>query len=301
LNVITLTGTTASGKTALAVNLARRINAEIVSADSRQVYRGMDIGTGKDAAEYGFGADRVPCHLIDIVDAGYRYNLFEYQRDFLNACSSVAAAGKKILLCGGSGLYIEAALKGYDLPDVPPDEKLRAELERKTHEELVEMLSQMKRLHNRTDTDNKKRTIRAIEIEHYARNRNIAARERPVVNHLCFELRFDRETRRERISKRLEERLKNGLIEEVEGLLARGLTLDDMIFYGLEYKHIALMLHGKTSRSEMEKNLETAIHQFAKRQMTWFRGMERRGIPLHVIDGHKSMKEKTEEIMNYEL
>lgn len=277
--------------------MARRINAEIVSADSRQVYRGMDIGTGKDTAEYGVGDDRVPYHLIDIADAGYRYNLFEYQRDFLRACNFVAAAGKNILLCGGSGLYVEAAIKGYALLDVPPDEKLREELERKTHEELIVMLSQMKRLHNTTDTDSKKRTIRAIEIECYSRNNAMVAGEYPAVNSLCFELRFDRETRRERISKRLKERLKNGLTEEVENLLSRGLTLDDMMFYGLEYKHVALHLHGKTTRDEMEKNLETAIHQFAKRQMTWFRGMERRGIPIHVIDGHKTMNEKTSEIM----
>ncbi|MDR2026725.1 MAG: tRNA (adenosine(37)-N6)-dimethylallyltransferase MiaA [Prevotellaceae bacterium] len=296
-DIITVTGATAGGKTALAVSLAYEIGAEIISADSRQVYRGMDIGTGKDLSEYVINGVSVPYHLIDVVDAGYRYNVFEYQRDFLEVYQSIKERGKKIVLCGGSGMYIEAVINGYDLLPVPANEELRQELERKTHEELIAILSGIKRLHNKTDTDSKKRTIRAIEIEYYLKNNDMDRRQYPAINNVYFELRFDRETRRQKITDRLFYRLKNGMVEEVEGLMKKGLTLDDMLFYGLEYKYIGLYLCNKLTYGDMVEKLNIAIHQFAKRQMTWFRGMERKGAVIHVIDGQKSMSEKIEEIM----
>jgi tRNA dimethylallyltransferase len=289
-------GATASGKTTLAANLAYEIDAEIISADSRQVYRGMDIGTGKDLSEYVVNGTNVPYHLIDIVDAGYRYNVFEYQRDFLKVYESIKTRKKNIVLCGGSGMYIDAVINGYDLLPVPPNEELRQELESKTHEELIRTLSSIKRLHNKTDIDTKKRTIRAIEIEYYLKCNNIDRREYLVINNHYFELRFDRETRRKRITCRLLDRLKNGMLEEVEGLMKRGLSLDDMLFYGLEYKYISLYLCNRMTYDEMVEKLNIAIHQFAKRQMTWFRGMERKGAVIHVIDGQKSTNEMIEEI-----
>jgi tRNA dimethylallyltransferase len=232
-----------------------------------------------------------------VVDAGYRYNVFEYQNDFLKAYQSIKERGKDIVLCGGSGMYIEAVINGYDLLPVPVNEELRRELEQKSHEELISILSSIKRLHNKTDIDNKKRTIRAIEIEYYLKNNDIVRREYPVINNIYFELYFDRETRRQRITKRLFDRLKNGMVEEVEGLMKKGLTLDDMLFYGLEYKYISLYLCNKLTYDDMVEKLNIAIHQFAKRQMTWFRGMERKGAIIHIIDGHKSMREKMEEII----
>jgi tRNA dimethylallyltransferase len=297
-------GATASGKTALAANLAFEIGAEVVSADSRQVYRGMDIGTGKDLSEYVVNGIATPYHLIDVVDAGYRYNVFEYQRDFLKIYESLKAKGKNIVLCGGSGMYIEAVINGYDLLPVPPNEELRRELEQKSHDELIVILSSLKRLHNTTDIDTKKRTIRAIEIEYYLRRNALDRKEYPAINNVYFELRFDRETRRQRISCRLQHRLKNGMINEVEQLMKQGLTLDDMLFYGLEYKYIGLYLCKQLSYDEMVEKLNIAIHQFAKRQMTWFRGMERKGAVIHVIDGNKSMREQLDTIkgvMSYEL
>jgi tRNA dimethylallyltransferase len=297
IDIITIMGATASGKTELAVNLAYEIDAEIISADSRQVYRGMDIGTGKDLAEYVINGKTVPYHLIDVVDAGYRYNVFEYQRDFLKEYQSINERKKNIVLCGGSGMYIEAVINGYDLLPVPVNEELRQELEQKTHEELITVLSGVKRLHNKTDIDSKKRTVRAIEIEYYLKNNNIDRREYPEINNIYFELRFDRDTRRRRITDRLFYRLKNGMVEEVEGLMNRGLTLEDMLFYGLEYKYISLYLCNKLKYGDMTEKLNIAIHQFAKRQMTWFRGMERKGAVIHVIDGQKSMNEKIAEIM----
>lgn len=297
--MVTIMGATASGKTALAVNLAYETGAEIISADSRQVYKGMDIGTGKDLSEYNINGITVPYHLIDVVDAGYRYNVFEYQNDFLKAYDSIKERGKNIVLCGGSGMYIEAVINGYNLLPVPPNELLRQELEQKTHEELIEILSAVKQLHNKTDIDNKKRTVRAIEIEYFLRDNNICQREYPEIDNIYFELRFDRETRRDRITYRLLDRLKNGMLEEVEGLVKQGLTLDDLLFYGLEYKYIGLYLCNKLTYQEMVEKLNVAIHQFAKRQMTWFRGMERKGAVIHVIDGQKSMREKLTEIYKY--
>jgi tRNA dimethylallyltransferase len=298
IDIITVMGATASGKTALAANLAYEIGAEIISADSRQVYRGMDIGTGKDLSEYAVNGVAVPYHLIDVADAGYRYNVFEYQRDFLNVYESVKAKKKNIVLCGGSGMYIEAVINGYELLPVLPNEELRQELEQKTHDELIKILSSFKRLHNKTDIDTKKRTIRAIEIEFYLKNNDVNRREYPVINNVYIELRFDRETRRKRITERLFYRLRNGMVEEVEGLMKKGLTLEDMLFYGLEYKYISLYLCNKLTYGDMVEKLNIAIHQFAKRQMTWFRGMERKGAVIHVIDGQKSMNEKLKEIIN---
>ncbi|MDR1886682.1 MAG: tRNA (adenosine(37)-N6)-dimethylallyltransferase MiaA, partial [Prevotellaceae bacterium] len=268
LNIITVTGATASGKTALAAALAYETGAEIVSADSRQVYRGMDIGTGKDLAEYNINGVDVPYHLINIVDAGYRYNVFEYRNDFLKVCEAISGRKKNIVLCGGSGMYIDAVINGYNLLPVPPDEDLRRELEQKTHEELIEILSGIKRLHNKTDIDSKKRTIRAIEIEYHLKNNSATPVEYPAVNNTFFEVRFDRETRRERITRRLLDRLKNGMTEEAENLMKQGLSLDDMLFYGLEYKYLGLYLCNKLTYSEMVEKLNVAIHQFAKRQMT---------------------------------
>jgi tRNA dimethylallyltransferase len=297
IDIITIMGATASGKTSLAANLAYEIGAEIISADSRQVYRGMDIGTGKDLSEYIVNGVPIPYHLIDVVDAGYRYNVFEYQRDFLKVYESLKAKKKNIVLCGGSGMYIEAVINGYSLLPVPPNEELRQELEQKSHEELIKILSSLKRLHNTTDIDSKKRTVRAIEIEYYLKNNNINHREYPLINNIYFELRFDREIRRKRITCRLSDRLKNGLLEEVEELMKQGLTLDDMLFYGLEYKYISLYLCNQLTYDEMFEKLNVAIHQFAKRQMTWFRGMERKGAVIHVIDGLNSMREKLDETL----
>ncbi|MDR2423365.1 MAG: tRNA (adenosine(37)-N6)-dimethylallyltransferase MiaA, partial [Prevotellaceae bacterium] len=248
---------------------------------------------GKDLDEYWLDGQLIPYHLIDIVDAGYRYNVFEYKRDFGQTCREIESRGKQIILCGGSGMYIDAVVSNYNLPAVAPDEKLRGELERKSHNELITILSELKPLHNKTDIDTKKRTIRAIEIEYFCRNNNCnSGNEYPAVNNICFEVRFDRETRRRRISERLEQRLNKGLIEEVETLVKNGLTFDDLMFYGLEYKFVGMYLHGMISRIEMKTKLETAIHQFAKRQMTWFRGMERKGTTIHVIDGNISMEKK---------
>ncbi|MDR2562408.1 MAG: tRNA (adenosine(37)-N6)-dimethylallyltransferase MiaA [Prevotellaceae bacterium] len=294
--MITVMGATASGKTALAVKLAQKLGAEIISADSRQVYRGMNIGTGKDLNEYTIAGVQIPYHLIDIVDAGYRYNVYEYSRDFITAYKSIAVRKKPVILCGGSGLYIEAVSNGYNLLTVPPDEQLRAEMETKSLDELKIILSSMKHLHNSTDTDNRKRAIRAIEIAKYQQNSTVEPLQYPVADNIFFEIRFDREIRRKRITARLKRRLTEGLIEEAKNLMDNGLTLDDMLFYGLEYKYLALYLTGNLAYDEMVEKLNIAIHQFAKRQMTWFRGMERRGANINVIDGELPDDEKLEQI-----
>lgn len=283
-DLISIIGPTASGKTALAVEVARAMKGEILSADSRQVYRGMDIGTGKDIAEYGSGATRVPYHLIDIVDAGEKYNLFEFQRDFLAAYSDIVSRGALPVMCGGSGLYVESVLKGYRLIPVPENGELRARLEGKSMEELTTILATYKKLHNTTDVDTKKRAIRAIEIEeHYART-PAHEREFPLLNSLIVGVDVDRDVRRERISRRLRARIDEGLVDEVRALLEGGLSPEQLIYYGLEYKYVTLYLTGALGLDDMIKNLETAIHQFAKRQMTWFRGMERRGLKIKWID-----------------
>lgn len=297
-DLISIIGPTACGKTSLAVEVARAMDGEILSADSRQVYRGMDIGTGKDLSEYGEGASRVPYHLIDIVDAGEKYNLFEFQRDFLDAYNDVNARGALPVLCGGSGLYVESVLRGYRLIPVPENPELRERLENYSLEELTAMLATYKVLHNTTDVDTKKRAIRAIEIEeHYARTPQ-HEREFPLLSSLIIGLDVDREVRRSRISNRLKARLDEGLVDEVRKLLDEGVSPEQLIYYGLEYKFVTLFLMGAMSFDEMYKGLETAIHQFAKRQMTWFRGMERRGLNINWIDASLPMAEKVEIIKN---
>lgn len=275
-----ITGPTASGKTSKAVALAKAINAEIISADSRQIYRGMDIGTGKDLEEYG----DVPYHLIDICNAGYRYNLFEYIRDYKSACDNIKARGKNIILCGGTGLYIESILKGIELPPVPENTELRKELANKSLTELTEILRQMKTLHNVTDVDNCKRAIRAIEIQQYYHDNpelQIKTTPHPLKNALVIGIEIDRENRRNKISQRLRQRLNSGMVEEIRSLIDNGISPDDLIYYGLEYKYVTQYVIGQISYDEMFSLLEIAIHQFAKRQMTWFRGMERRGTTIH--------------------
>ena len=285
-DLVSVVGPTACGKTSLAVELALAVpGAEIISADSRQVYRGMDIGTGKDIAEYTREGVTVPSHLLDIVDAGEKYNLFEFQRDFLAAYEDIRQRGAFPIMCGGSGLYVESVLKGYRLLPVPENPELRAALEEKSLEELTALLATYKQLHNNTDTDSKKRAIRAIEIEEYYRTCPVEERYFPQINALTVGVMVDREVRRERISRRLRERLAAGLVDEVRGLLDSGLEPEQLIYYGLEYKYLTLFLTGAMGYDDMVNGLEIAIHQFAKRQMTWFRGMEKRGVQIHWLDG----------------
>lgn len=285
-DLLAVVGPTACGKTSLAVDLALAIgNAEIISADSRQVYRGMDIGTGKDVAEYTREGVTVPSHLIDIADAGEKYNLFEFQRDFLSAYEDIKSRGVFPIMCGGSGLYVESVLKGYRLLPVPENPALRAELETKSLEELTAILANYKQLHNNTDTDNKKRAIRAIEIEEYYLSCPVEERLFPQLETLVIGVSVDREVRRARISRRLRERLESGMVDEVRLLLDSGLKPDQLIYYGLEYKYLTLYITGAMSYDDMVQGLEIAIHQFAKRQMTWFRGMEKRGTEIRWVDG----------------
>ncbi|WP_199897202.1 tRNA (adenosine(37)-N6)-dimethylallyltransferase MiaA [Prevotella dentasini] len=300
--LITILGPTASGKTALAARLAARLDAEIISADSRQVYRGMTIGTGKDLDDYVVDGKKIPYHLIDICEPGTKYNLFEYQRDFLNVYEDIQRRGVQAILCGGTGLYIEAVLKGYRLSPVPPNPSLRAELEGKSLEELTAMLKDLKaktgtKMHNTTDVDSCQRAVRAIEIETYNLHTPTEERFCPPVKSLIIGVDIDREARRAKISHRLRERLEQGMAEEIRGLLDRGIPAEDLVYYGLEYKYVTEYVVGKTSREEMYRGLEIAIHQFAKRQMTWFRGMERRGLHIHWIDAALPMEKKVETII----
>lgn len=295
--MLAVVGPTASGKTSLAVDLAFVVpGAEIISADSRQVYRGMDIGTGKDLAEYERDGVAVPSHLLDIVDAGEKYNLFEFQRDFLVAYNDITGRGAFPIMCGGSGLYAESVLKGYKLLPVPENPALRERLEEKTLEELTAILEQYKTLHNNTDTDSKKRAIRAIEIEEYYRSCPVEERYFPQINCLTVGVNVDREVRRNRITRRLHERLECGMVDEVRGLLEKGVTAEQLMYYGLEYKFLTQYIIGELSYDEMVKGLEIAIHQFAKRQMTWFRGMEKRGVHIHWIDACQSREKQIEQI-----
>jgi tRNA dimethylallyltransferase len=291
-DLLVITGPTASGKTGVAATVANKINGEIISADSRQVYREMNIGTGKDYDDYIVDGRRVPVHLIDIVDPGYKYNVFEYQRNFLESFMDIKNRGKFPVVCGGSGMYIDSIVSGYKLIEVPPDDDLRIDLEKKSMEELITILSSYRRLHNNTDIDTKKRAIRAIEIERYYSENKVSEINFPPVKSLIIGIKFDRDLRRRRISLRLKERLANGMIEEVQKLIEKGVSTDILVYYGLEYKFITLYLTGRMSREEMFCRLEVAIHQFAKRQMTWFRGMERRGIKIHWLDGTLEMEEK---------
>lgn len=295
--MLAVVGPTACGKTSLAVDLALSIDgAEIISADSRQVYRGMDIGTGKDLAEYTRGDVTVPSHLLDIVDAGEKYNLFEFQHDFLKAYEDIKARGAYPVMCGGSGLYVESVLRGYRLLSVPENPDLRVRLEEKSLEELTAILAGYKSLHNNTDTDSKKRAIRAIEIEEYYLNCPVEERSFPQINALVVGVSVDREVRRERISRRLRERLKEGMVEEVRALLDSGLDPEQLIYYGLEYKYLTLYLTGAMGYDDMVRGLEIAIHQFAKRQMTWFRGMEKRGVDIRWVDASLERGQLVEQI-----
>ena len=301
--MITILGPTASGKTDLATHLAARLNAEIISADSRQVYRGMDIGTGKDLADYMVDGHVVPYHLIDICEPGTKYNLFRYQQDFLDCYEDIRSRGALPILCGGTGLYIEAVLKGYSLSPVPQNPELRAKLEEKSLEELTHLLADLKEknhsvMHNKTDVDSCQRAIRAIEIETYNLTKPTEERQCPPIDSLIIGVDIDREERRRKITKRLKERLKAGMIDEVDGLLKRGIPADDLIYYGLEYKFVTEYIIGKLTYEEMFRQLEIAIHQFAKRQMTWFRGMERRGFTIHWIGAIQSMNDKVEKILS---
>ena len=279
-DLITVLGPTASGKTRFAVLLADRLGAEIISGDSRQVYRRMDLGTGKDLDDYRIGDRIVPYHLIDIVEPGTKYNVFEYQRDFLEAYNDIHRRGRKAVLCGGTGLYIESVLRAYRLSPVPQNPELRERLADKSLEELTALLATYKSLHNTTDVDTAQRAIRAIEIEEYYRQTPLDRRPFPKIESLTLGVDVSREVRRERISQRLRKRLDEGMCGEVERLLAEGIKPEDLIYYGLEYKYVTLYVTGQITFDEMAQQLEIAIHQFAKRQMTWFRGMERRGTPI---------------------
>ena len=296
--LITILGPTASGKTPLAAALARRVGGEILSADSRQVYRRMDIGTGKDLSDYA----GVPYHLIDICEPGTKYNLFQYQQDFFDAYQQIESRGAVPILCGGTGLYIEAVLKGYKLSPVPQNQPLRASLEGKSLAELTRILEELKakngsNMHNKTDVDSCQRAIRAIEIETYNLENPMPCRELPPIDSLIIGVNIDRELRREKITHRLKARLEEGMVDEVRGLLDSGIPADDLIYYGLEYKFVTEYIVGRLSYDEMFRQLEIAIHQFAKRQMTWFRGMERRGFTINWIDATLPMTEKVEKIL----
>lgn len=300
--LITILGPTASGKTELAAHLAVIMDGEVISADSRQVYRRMDIGTGKDLADYSVDGKLVPYYLIDICEPGTKYNLFQYQQDFLRAYEDITARGRQPILCGGTGLYIESVLKGYALSPVPQNPTLRAELEGKSLEELTAILTSLKQqtgttMHNTTDVDTAQRAIRAIEIEEYNLHTPMPKRQFPQIPYIIIGVNIDREHRREKITRRLKARLDEGMVEEIKGLLDSGIAAEDLTYYGLEYKYVTEYVIGKTSYEEMYRGLEIAIHQFAKRQMTWFRGMERRGFTIHWIDALQPMEEKIGKIL----
>jgi len=294
IDLVTVLGHTAAGKTAFAAHLADRLGGEIISADSRQVYRGMDIGSGKDYKDYLVMDHQVPFHLIDILDAGYEYNVYLFKRDFLRVYTDISERGKLPVLCGGSGLYIESVLRNYHLLNVPLNPGLRQELDKLSYEELVEILKLHGPLHNISDTSNRKRMIRAIEIARYQSGQLQDLEDERELNPLVLGIRFDRDVRRERITLRLRERMEEGMVEEVEGLLRSGVLAEKLDYYGLEYRYVCKYIQEELSYEEMFKRLNTAIHQFAKRQMTYFRGMERKGIAIHWLDGGLSMEDKIE-------
>lgn len=301
--MITILGPTASGKTTLAAHLAQTLGGEIISADSRQVYRGMDIGTGKDLDDYTVDGVTIPYHLIDIAQPGTKYNLYQYQKDFLEAYTDIQRRGAWPILCGGTGLYIEAVQKGYALSTVPQNPELRASLEGKNIEELKQILIDLKAqtgsvMHNKTDVDSPSRAVRAIEIETYNLEHPAPERQMPAVDSLIIGVNIDREERRRKITNRLKQRLEHGMVEEIRGLLSRGIPAEDLIYYGLEYRYVTEYAIGRLSYDEMFRQLEIAIHQFAKRQMTWFRGMERRGMTIHWIDAMLPMEEKLKTVID---
>lgn len=287
-DIYVVVGPTASGKTKFAVALARLIDAEIISADSRQVYRRMDIGTGKDLSDYTEGGPEVACHLVDICEPGTKYNVFKYQQDFLDCYRDIKSRGKRVILCGGTGLYVESIVQGYRLSPVPQNPELRKSLAGKNIEELTAILSTYKKLHNTTDVDSPARAIRAIEIAEHYKHEVMEDRPFPEISSQVIGIDVSRETRRERISRRLRQRLDEGMVEEIRSLLAEGIPSEDLIYYGLEYKYVTLYAIGKLDYDEMVRQLEIAIHQFAKRQMTWFRGMERRGTPIRWLPAPES-------------
>jgi len=296
-DLLVVTGPTASGKTSLAAAISYKLGGEIISADSRQVYRGMNLGTGKDYEDYLINGIQIPCHLIDIADPGYKFNVFEYQREFFKVYSDLKKRNIFPVVCGGSGMYADSIITGYKMFEVPPDSGLRIELEKKTMEELKNILLTFRNLHNTTDIDTKKRVIRAIEIEHFTTNKRKQKSESPKIKPLVVGVIFERDSRRRRITDRLKQRLDSGMIDEVKNLIDNGINTETLIYYGLEYKFITLYLTGKISYEEMFRDLEIAIHQFAKRQMTWFRGMERRGIKIHWINGEIPIEDKVEKVM----
>ena len=298
-DLITILGPTASGKTSLAVALAADLNTEIISADSRQIYKRMDIGTGKDLEEYKYEDKEIPYHLIDICEPGYKYNLYEYQRDFNVVFQDLRTREKFPILCGGTGLYIETVLKGYSMPQVPENKELREKLKDKTLTELTSILKTYKTLHNTTDVDSCKRAVRAIEIAEFYRNQQPEERKNKPLNSFIVGVDIEREARRRKISERLQMRLNSGMVDEVRALLKEGISPDDLIYYGLEYKYLTEYLIGRLSYVEMVSKLEIAIHQFAKRQMTWFRGMERRGFSIFWLDAFLPLDEKIMKIKEH--
>ncbi|WP_430973660.1 tRNA (adenosine(37)-N6)-dimethylallyltransferase MiaA [Sunxiuqinia rutila] len=295
--MLTILGPTASGKTTVAAHAAKQLDGEIISADSRQIYRGMDLGTGKDYEDYEIDGQQIPYHLIDIVDAGFEYNVYLFHNAFLAAYNDITQRGKFPVLCGGSGLYIEAVLNNYQLIQVPKNHELRKTLDPKSLEELEHVLKALKpELHNTTDLENRRRVIRAIEIETYLQENPELSNDMPEINSLVVGVKYDREHRRNRITERLKQRLEDGMLDEVQRLLDKGLTPEQLTYYGLEYKYLTLHLIGELSYNEMFTKLEIAIHQFAKRQMTWFRRMEKHGTPIHWLDGFMPLDEKVARI-----
>jgi tRNA dimethylallyltransferase len=297
-NIITILGPTAGGKTSVATNLAYLIGGEVISGDSRQVYRAMDLGTGKDLHDYVVNGKNIPYHIIDIVDAGYQLNVYEFQNHFVDAFNDIQSRGSFPILCGGSGLYIEAAIRGYKLIAVPENTELRQQLRTKSKEDLEIMLKSYKKLHNQTDTVNCKRLMRAIEIEEYYSKIGDNALAYPDIKNIIFGVRFPRFQERERITLRLRQRLEEGMIDEVKKLLDSGIKPEGLMYYGLEYKWITKYILNQITYDDMFRGLNTAIHQFAKRQMTWFRRMERNGLTIHWIDGNLSMEHKMEFIFH---
>ena len=296
-DLITITGATATGKTKLAVALASLLDGEIISADSRQVYKGMDIGTGKDLEEYTFNGDRIPYHLIDIAEPGYEYNVYEFYRDFFAAYDEILSRDKMPLMCGGSGMYLDAVIRGYKLERVPLNKSLRNQLEALDDAELIDKLKSYGPLHNITDTQDRDRMFRAIEIADFRKKNGELETKPRSVNSINFGIRYDRETIRSRITDRLHERLENGMLEEVKRLLDSGLSPEQLMFYGLEYKYLTMHLTGEINYNEMFSLLNTSIHQFAKRQMTWFRRMEKNGVKIHWIDGNIDLDSKLMVVM----
>lgn len=296
-DLITVLGPTATGKTSFAANLALKLDGEIISADSRQVYRKMDLGTGKDIDDYTINDVQIPFHLVNIKEPGYQYNVYEYQSDFLKVYNEIISRNKKPIICGGTGMYIEAVLKGYKLINVPVDQELRTELAKKSLEELIDILASYKEIHNNSDIENIKRATRAIEIEVYYKKHPEIDFSYPTFNYFIFGIKFDRNTVRRRITERLKQRLDEGMVDEVKNLLDSGLKPEDLIYYGLEYKYLTQHVIGEISYDEMFQKLNTAIHQFSKRQMTWFRRMERNGMKIHWLDGYMSMDDKIERAM----